>query len=247
MRSQTSTNDRRAAVSVCVPTFNGAPYVGEAIRSVLEQTFEDFELIVVDDGSSDGTLDVVRAFRDRRLRLVRNEARLGLVGNWNRCLDLARGRHVAVFHQDDVMAPENLRAKVRLLETHPSIGLVHSDVVRIDAHGGVLSEHWSSAPTAEDEGRHDGREFFRRLVTGPNIVCASSVVMRRVTVEHLGGFDARLPFTADWEIQDAGPREISRPHTRGRSAPATSDSGVSRSRARPGPPTSRARPAGSGG
>ncbi len=200
MRRQTSKNDRRATVSVCVPTFNGASYVGDALRSVLEQTFEDFELIVVDDGSSDGTLDVVAAFRDHRLCLVRNEPRLGLVGNWNRCLNLAQGRHVAVFHQDDLMAPENLRAKVRFLETHPSVGLVHSNAMRIDARGDVLSEYWSSSPMPEDEGRHDGGEFFRRLVTGANIVCASSVMIRRATFEQLGGFDARLPFTADWEM-----------------------------------------------
>jgi glycosyltransferase involved in cell wall biosynthesis len=183
-----------------VPTFNGASYVGAAIRSILEQTVEDFELIVSDDGSSDGTPDVVAAFPDDRLRLVRNETRLGLVGNWNRCLDLARGHLVSVFHQDDLMAPENLRAKVQFLEEHPSVGLVHSNVARIDARGGVLSEYWSSAPTPDDEGRHDGREFFRRLVTGANIVCASSVMMRRAAFEQLGGFDPRLPFTADWEM-----------------------------------------------
>ena len=183
-----------------MPTFNGAPYVGEAIRSVLEQTFEDFELIVIDDGSSDGTPDVVAAFADDRLRLVRHETRLGLVGNWNRCLDLARGRHVALFHQDDLMAPENLRAKVRFLEAHPSVGLVHSNVTRIDARGGVLAEYWASPATPEDEGRHGGGDFFHRLVTGANIVCASSVMMRRTTFEQLGGFDARLPFTADWEM-----------------------------------------------
>jgi hypothetical protein len=85
MRKETSGSER--AVSVCVPTFNGAPFVGEAIRSVLDQTFEDSELIVIDDDSSDGTPDVVAAFSDDRLRFVRNETRLGLVGNWNRCLD----------------------------------------------------------------------------------------------------------------------------------------------------------------
>lgn len=191
---------RERTVSVCVPTFNGAPYVGAAIQSVLEQTFEDFELIVVDDGSSDGTPDVVAAFPDDRLRLVRHETRLGLVGNWNRCLDLAHGCYVAVFHQDDLMGPDNLRAKVRWLEAHPSVGLVHSNVARIDAHGGVLSECWSSPVTPDDEGRHDGRAFFRRLVTGANIVCASSVMLRRATFEQLGGFDPRLPFTADWEM-----------------------------------------------
>jgi glycosyltransferase involved in cell wall biosynthesis len=191
---------RQRPVSVCVPVFNGAPYVGEAIRSVLEQAFEDFELVVVDDCSSDGTADVVAAFRDDRLRLVHNRARLGLVGNWNRSLELARGRYVTLFHQDDVMAPENLRAKLRLLEAHASVGFVHSNITQIGVQGEVLSGHWDNPPTPDHDGPHDGEAFFHRLVTGANAVCASSVMLPRVMFERLGGFDSRLPFTADWEM-----------------------------------------------
>jgi glycosyltransferase involved in cell wall biosynthesis len=192
--------ERDRPVSVCVPAFNGAPYVAEAIRSVLEQSFRDFELLVVDDGSTDGTADAVEALRDDRLRVVRNPSRLGLVGNWNRCLQLARGRHLVVFHQDDVMAPDNLHAKLEFLEAHPSVGLVHSDVVQIDVQGRVLSDHWSVPLTPEDEGRHDGRVVFQSLVRGANLVCAPSVMVPRVVFERLGGFDPRLPFTADWEM-----------------------------------------------
>ena len=71
-------------VSVCIPAYNGAAYIGEAISSVLSQTFIDFELIVVDDSSTDGTERVVKEHRDSRIRYVRNPRRLGLVRNWNR-------------------------------------------------------------------------------------------------------------------------------------------------------------------
>ena len=187
-------------VSVCMPAFNGVRYIGAAIRSVLEQTFEEFELLVIDDSSSDGTPDVVEAVRDERVRLVRNPFRLGLVGNWNRCLELSRGECVTVFHQDDLMAPDNLESKLRFLAEQMTVGLVHSNVVEIDAEGGLLSETWYYPPRSDDEGRHDGAAYFQRLVTGVNIVCAPSVVMRREVFERLGGFDPRLPFTADWEM-----------------------------------------------
>jgi len=190
----------RCLVSVCVPAFNGARYIGAAIRSVLAQTFDDFEVLVVDDGSTDGTREVVQAVRDPRVRLVGHRFRLGLVANWNCCLDLSQGRYVTVFHQDDLMAPDNLERKVRFLEDEPAVGFVHSNVAQIDADGRLLSECWSVPPRPGDEGRHDGAAYFERLLTGANSVCAPSVVMRREAFDRLGGFDPRLPFTADWEM-----------------------------------------------
>jgi glycosyltransferase involved in cell wall biosynthesis len=190
----------RCLVSVCVPAFNGVRYIGAAIRSVLEQTFDDFEVLVVDDGSTDGTREAAEAVRDPRVRLVGHRVRLGLVANWNRCLELSRGRYVTVFHQDDLMAPDNLDAKVRFLEGEPTVGFVHSNVTQIDADGRLLSESWSVPPRPDDEGRHAGAAYFERLLTGANPVCAPSVVMRREAFERLGGFDPRLAFTADWEM-----------------------------------------------
>jgi glycosyltransferase involved in cell wall biosynthesis len=194
MRSET------LALSVCVPAFNGAPYIGAALTSVLAQTFGDFELLVVDDGSTDGTREVVEGLRDARLRVIGHRFRLGLVANWNRCLELSRGRYVTVFHQDDLMAPDNLEEKVRFLDTERGVGFVHSAVEQIDADGGLVSTSWSDPPGPDHEGRHEGIAYFRRLVSGANVVCAPSVVMRRAAVERVGGFDPRLPFTADWEM-----------------------------------------------
>ena len=92
-------------VSVCIPTYNGAEFVAKAIESVLAQTFADFELLVVDDSSDDTTVDIVCSFTDPRMRICQNERRLGIPGNWNHCLSLARGEYICLFHQDDVMLP----------------------------------------------------------------------------------------------------------------------------------------------
>ena len=80
--------------SVCIPTYNGAEFIAEAIQSVLTQSFTDFELLVVDDHSSDNTLDIVRSFADSRLSIHQNEKRLGIPRNWNHCLALAQGEYV---------------------------------------------------------------------------------------------------------------------------------------------------------
>ena len=187
-------------VSVCIPTYNGAEYVGAALTSVLEQTVSDFELIVVDDCSTDGTEDVVRSISDPRLRYFKNTERLGLVGNWNRSYELSSGRYVSIFHQDDVMAPDNIEQKVRALDENPSVGFVYSNVHQIDAQGKLLSEWWYFKPEPDENGVCPGGDFFETLLSGPNIVCCPSAMVKRECFERLGGFDPRLPFTADWEM-----------------------------------------------
>jgi glycosyltransferase involved in cell wall biosynthesis len=94
-------------VSVCIPTYNGQTFLRECLDSVLSQTFQDFELLVVDDHSRDDTLVILEEYakRDCRIRMERNPVNLGLVGNWNRCVELAKGEWIKFVFQDDLIAP----------------------------------------------------------------------------------------------------------------------------------------------
>jgi len=185
-------------VSVCIPTYNGERFLKEAIASVLAQTLTDFELVVCDDASTDRTVEIVASFADSRLRVERSTVRAGLVGNWNRCLSQATGEYVTVFHQDDRMLPHHLEDAVALLQDHPGVGFVHSRPREIDDQGCVLdSQTWSRE---SEDAVLDGRSFVTAMLSGPNIVCCPTVVARRVCFEQLGMFDARLPYTADWEM-----------------------------------------------
>ncbi|WP_417069576.1 glycosyltransferase family 2 protein [Niveibacterium terrae] len=107
-----------ALVSLCIPTFNGARFIEESLQSALAQSFRDMEILVVDDGSSDDTLRRVQSLAtlDPRIRVVRNEKNLGLVGNWNRCLEIAHGEWIKFLFQDDLLHPqcvEKLLAEAR--------------------------------------------------------------------------------------------------------------------------------------
>ena len=192
--------ESRPAVSVCIPAHNGAAFLQASLDSVLRQTSRDFELIVVDDASSDGTEDCVRAINDKRIRYHRNSERLGLAANWNRCLELATAPYITVFHQDDVMLQENLERKAAVLRENTSVGMVYSNVQQIGPEDEVISNWWVDEPQTSDAGAQTGREFFEKLFWGPNIVCCPSVMMRRECYEKLGGFDESLSFTADWEM-----------------------------------------------
>ena len=186
-------------LSVCVPTFNGEEYLGEAIESILSQSFSEFELLIVDDSSTDSTWDMVQSFSDPRLSIYRNKKRLGLSANWNRCLSLARCRYVCLFHQDDVMFPDNLARKIAVLADNPTVSLVHSAIEFIIE---------SSAPTipAEWVEKHsedfiaDGRRYFYKLQFQGTCICAPAVVARRQTLLDLGGFDEELGCACDYEM-----------------------------------------------
>lgn len=110
-------------VTVLMPTYNVAPYVKEAIESVLHQTYADFELLVVDDCSTDQTVDVVRSIADPRVRLEQNESNLGLADNLNRGLSLIHTEYVARMDGDDIAEPDWLEREVAVLDNHPEIGV----------------------------------------------------------------------------------------------------------------------------
>lgn len=104
----------RPAVSICVPTYNGAAYLSVCLDSILGQTFADFEVVAVDDRSCDDTVDILKRYSrmDRRLRIWENPGNLGLVGNWNRCIEQARGRWIKFVFQDDWIVPDCVRIMV---------------------------------------------------------------------------------------------------------------------------------------
>ena len=99
-------------VSILIPTYNGARYLEACLDSVLSQTYKDIEILAVDDGSTDATLEILERYAasDERIRLVRNENNLGLVGNWNHCIELAQGEWIKFVFQDDWIEPECLEA-----------------------------------------------------------------------------------------------------------------------------------------
>ena len=112
-----------AKVTVLMPTYNVAPYVKEAMESVLAQTYRDFLLLVTDDCSTDATVEAVRSFDDPRLRIVQNERNLGLAENLNRGLNLVDTEYVARMDGDDIAEPCWLEHEVAVLDTHPDIGI----------------------------------------------------------------------------------------------------------------------------
>ena len=110
-------------ISVVLPVYNCADYVAEAVQSILDQTFSNFEFLIIDDGSTDATSNVLQGFRDPRIRSITQENH-GLAFTLNRGLELSRGRYVARQDADDISLPDRLGKQVAFLEAHPACALV---------------------------------------------------------------------------------------------------------------------------
>lgn len=186
-------------LSICLPTYNGEDYIEAALTSILTQSYTAFEVVIVDDGSTDRTLDLVCEVQDKRLRVYKNQQRRGIPGNWNECLRLARGEYVSVFHQDDLMLPNNLARKMELLTADPSISLVHSRAEAIiEAEAPTRLSDWMEK--ADTDFVRDGIEYFRKLVLQGDCICAPTVIARRELVLAAGGFDETLGYACDYEM-----------------------------------------------
>jgi glycosyltransferase involved in cell wall biosynthesis len=103
-------------VSVCIPSYNSEEFIATTLQSILSQTFADFEVVIADDKSTDGTIRIIQGFNDTRIRLIENEQNLGLGRNWNKVLSCARGEYVKLLGDDDVLYPECLARQVAALE-----------------------------------------------------------------------------------------------------------------------------------
>ncbi|ARP96983.1 glycosyltransferase family 2 protein [Bordetella genomosp. 13] len=126
-------------VSVVMPAHNARPYIGAAIDSVQAQTFGEWELIVIDDASTDGTADLVHTYaaRDARIRLARNATNVGVAATRNKALEMARGRYVAFLDSDDLWMPDKLRAQVAFLDGTQG-WVSYGDYRRIDENGATI-------------------------------------------------------------------------------------------------------------
>ncbi len=154
---QVGLHGQNPRVSIGLPVFNGANYVGQALDSILRQTFEDFELIISDNASTDDTPAICQSYaaRDRRIRYVRSDRNRGASPNWNHTFELASGDYFKWAAHDDVLHPEYLARTVAVMDAKPEVVLCQSLVEQIDAAGHPLSIYDSSltgagSPAAAD-------------------------------------------------------------------------------------------------
>ena len=194
--------------------YNGAATVERSIESVLAQSYRDFECVVVDNNSTDATVEKVAAFTDQRVRLVRNKTNIGLVGNHNKCVQVARGQLIQFVHSDDWLLPQCLEKLVPAFDA-PNVGIAFARR-RVETTDASWKARYGrlDGPLQPLSAVNDGRELVRRYLAaggdGNPIGEPTSVMVRRETLIAAGGFRPEVPRAAGCRRVDAGPEPLRR-------------------------------------
>ena len=180
-------------LTVLLPVYNAATHLGDAIASILNQSFGDFELLVIDDGSTDESMEVVREFRDKRLRIESQPRNRGLVATLNAGIEIARGSLLARMDADDLSRPDRFAVQVAYLAAHPDVAGVSCAFELIDERGERLADDYGwfrpTEPLALRWALHFGCFFTH-----------GGAMLRTSAVRDARGFDARYAHAEDYEL-----------------------------------------------
>ncbi len=182
---------------VIIPCFNYGFYLKQCVNSVLDQSFRDFEILILDDASTDNTSQVGQSFHDRRVRYIRNSANLGHVENFNKGIAMSNSQYICIIGADDMMLQSNLQQKIDILDKYPSVGLVYSRAFIIDLHDKIVGHTFQVGQSSTNY--IGGRNDFCNLLLYNNYVIASSVVFSRECVQRLGCF-RKFRYGEDWDL-----------------------------------------------
>lgn len=195
-------------VSVVIPNYNHARFLRQRIDSVLQQTFQDFEVILLDDCSTDDSRSILSSYAgDPRVRIEFNDANSGSTfKQWNKGVGLARGEYVWIAESDDYADEKFLERLVAVLDAGPQVAFAYCRSWRVYADGQLEGYADSYLEIVDPEKwtkdfNVDGREECRKYFVRVNAVCnASSVLFRKAVYEHVGGADEGLRFCGDWKV-----------------------------------------------
>ena len=179
-------------VSVVMGAYNGERFLRPAIESILNQTYRNFELIVVDDCSTDGTIQILEEFKEERMSVVRNQRNLGIAETLNNGIAVARGEYIALQDHDDISLPTRLECQVAFLDRNTQVGMVGSNCNIID-EAGTISPGW---PVKYDDVELKWAVLWR---------CPffhTSVMVRRRDIQEVGGYssDPKYRFSEDYDL-----------------------------------------------
>ncbi|CAN5739099.1 hypothetical protein BH11VER1_BH11VER1_08620 [soil metagenome] len=187
-------------ISVVLTSYNHVRFVAEAIRSVLDQDYQDFEFIIRDDGSTDKTPEIILSFKDERIKYLGSGPNLGGAASLNECIKVARGEYIALINSDDVFLPHRLSTQLPILDQQTELGAVFSDAQIIDESGRVATDSNSAYRSIFGQKNRNRFDWLAHFFEHGNCLCHPSILIRRTIYEELGLYDPLLIRLPDFEM-----------------------------------------------
>ena len=197
-------------ITIAIPLYNAQEHIAQTLQSVLNQTFTDFECIILNDQSTDHSLSIIKQFNDPRLHIITHPQRLGFFGNWNACLNHLRGTYGKILPHDDLLEPTCLQKQNDILDQHPHVTLVHSGRHIINPAGKTIM----TRRPRETEGIQYQTQSLRHIVrSGTNPIGEpAAVLFRNAAAQQIGLFSETDIFSIDidyWSrLLSVGPRYV---------------------------------------
>ena len=183
-------NSVQPKTSIIMPVYNGEKYLAEAVESILDQTFKEFEFLIINDGSRDGTATILSQYRDPRIKVIDNGKNIGLTKSLNKGLEVSRGKYIARQDADDISNPYRIEKQVHMFEEDRLLGLVSSFFKIMDDHGRTLR---TVTPPKEEEA-------IRQSILNSNPFCHGAAMFRRDAIERLGGYREFFKYAQDYDL-----------------------------------------------
>jgi glycosyltransferase involved in cell wall biosynthesis len=193
-----------AEISIIMPVYNAEKYIEEAIKSVLSQTFRDFELIIVNDASPDNSERIIKGFKDKRIRYFKHKTNKGKCRANNFGMKKAKGKYWQIFDADDLMANYKLAVQKQILDANPKAGLVYGHVLKIDEKGRLIGP-WNIPFKRKGTPKHTimqgfiEKKFDIRKMRMRCCINTSNTLFRKEVIKKVGFFDENLKVAEDWD------------------------------------------------
>jgi len=178
-------------VSICIPTYNRAGMVGKAIESALTQSYQNIEVLVVDNASEDNIESVIATYHDSRLKFFKNDRNLGLFGNFNRCVELSKGDYIHILHSDDYIDSHFTQTCVEFLETNPNVAMTFTSLQAIS------NKDQSSIGIHTQDQVFPAPEGFKEILKSRNLIGCPSVMIRKEVYDSVGLYSLEYPYSGD--------------------------------------------------
>ena len=178
-------------VSICIPVYNRADIIANTIKCVVEQTYENLEILIVDNASTDNIEEVVSQFTDKRMQYIKNSKNLGQFGNFNRCIEVSNGDYIHILHSDDIIPPDFIRTCIEFLESHAHVMMTCTSAKIVTITSEQIKNFFNQNTIFNVP---DG---FNALLI-ENFVFCPSVICRKVVFDTVGTFSLDFPYAGDY-------------------------------------------------